>query len=66
MSELQRIKTHVYDIVEGNLREYTVVEHEHLQDDIWSITVESKPTGKLYTFKNDGFEFFEFEEKKSK
>lgn len=66
MKEIQKVKKQVSEIVEGFSREFTVLEHEHLKDDVWSITVESNNTKKLYNFKNDGFEFYDFEEKKSK
>lgn len=63
MNELRKIKNQISSIIEGSCNEYTVLEHEHVSDDVWSITVESKDTKKLYNFKDDGFEFYDFQEK---
>ncbi len=65
MNEIPKIKKQLSKIIEGSSSEFTVLEHEHLRDDVWNITVESEITKRLYSFKNDGFESFDFKEKKS-
>ena len=64
MRDIQKIKQQTELILQGASSEYMVVDHNHVNDDIWSITIKNTITGKFYIFKSDGFEFYDFEEKK--
>jgi hypothetical protein len=61
--ELDRVKRQAEQIMMGMTNDFIMITHEHIEDDIWEVMCRSESTGKYYTFKSEGSEFYDFKEK---
>ena len=62
MSELSNLKKQIDTVITGCSSEFTIIDHQHVEDDIWSITVQSELTNSVFSFKNDGFSSYDFKQ----
>lgn len=63
MNELDKLKIQANIIMSGETNDFIILSHDYAENDIWNIMVRSELTGKYYTFKNCGSEFYDFNEK---
>lgn len=63
MSELEKVKEQATLIMRAETNDFIMITHEHIEDDVWEVMARSELTGKYYTFKSEGFIFYDFKEK---
>lgn len=66
MSELIKIKKNVSKIVTGQMDGFTVDFTEHIAGDVWKTKIRSDTTKRTYSFKDDGFNFYDFKQENDK
>lgn len=62
MTELEKVKLQATKIMRAETNDFIMIIHEHLEGDVWEITVRSEVTGKHYTFKSEGSDFYDFQQ----
>ena len=61
--EIQEIKKQAEQIIMGLTNDFILLTHDHVEDDVWEVMCRSESTGKYYTFKSEGSDFYDFKEK---
>lgn len=61
--ELEEVKKQAKKIMMGLTNDFIMITHEHIEDDVWEVMCHSESTGRYYTFKSEGSNFYDFKEK---